>query len=142
MDRLADFLDGQGLLGDGRMEFAILHNQVRGTLPQKGDPVFQAQKTPKGTMEVQFTLAGTSGNSVTGRVAFSAAGAASASGEGIKSGGPVRVFFRKGPITIEMPGTSLAAAAVGERVGVRVADGRKNFFGRVTEGKAVEVDLP
>ena len=147
IDRLADFLDGQGLLGDGRMELAITYNQVRGTLPREGNPVFQIQKTAKGTREVLFTLAGTGGSSVTGRVALSAAGAASVSGEGVKSGNPVRVFFRKGPITIEMPGTSRAAAAVGERVGVYVADGQKNFTGRVMDGKAmevkvVEVDLP
>ena len=147
MDRLADFLDGQGLLGNGRIELAITHNQVRGTLPEKGNPVFQVQKTAKGTVEVLFTLSGTGGSSVTGRVALSAAGAASISGNGIKSGSPVRVFFRKGPITIEMPGTSLASAGVGERVGVHVADGRKSFAGRVMEGnakegKVVEVDLP
>jgi hypothetical protein len=142
MDRLADFLDGQGMLGDGRIELAISNNQVRGTLPREGNPVFQVQKTAKGTMEVLFTLAGTGGSSVTGRVALSSTGAVSVSGEGVKSGGPVRVFFRKGPITIEMPGKSLATAAVGERVGVYVADGRKSFSGRVTEGKGVEVDLP
>jgi hypothetical protein len=147
MDRLADFLDGQGLLGDGKIELAITHNQVRGTLPHEGNPVFQIQKTAKGTIEVRFTLAGTGGSSVTGRVALSAAGAGSVSGGGVKSGGPVRVFFRKGPITIEMAGTSLAAAAVGERVRVRVADGQRNFTGRVMEGnamegKVVEVDLP
>ena len=147
MDRLADFLVGQGLLGTGKTELAILYHQVRGTLPREGNPVFQVQKTAKAMIEVQFTLAGTGGSSVTGRVAFSAAGDGSVSGQGAKSGGPVRVFFRKGPITIEMAGTLLAAAAVGERVRVYVADGQKNFTGRLMEGRAmegkvVEVDLP
>jgi flagella basal body P-ring formation protein FlgA len=52
------------------------------------------------------------------------------------------VVFRKGPITVEMPGKALATAAVGDAVSVVVADIQKTFTGRVLEGKAVQVDLP
>ena len=52
------------------------------------------------------------------------------------------MVFRKGPITVEMPGKALASAAVGESVSVYIADSQKTFTGRVTDGKAVQVDLP
>jgi flagella basal body P-ring formation protein FlgA len=61
---------------------------------------------------------------------------------GVKSSAPVRVVFRKGPITVEMPGRALASASIGENVGVYISDSQKTFSGRVIDGKAVQVDLP
>ena len=60
----------------------------------------------------------------------------------VRSGTPVNVIFKKGLITIEMPGKTLGSASVGDPVSVLVAESQKTFSGQLLDGKAVEVDLP
>jgi flagella basal body P-ring formation protein FlgA len=52
------------------------------------------------------------------------------------------VVFRKGPITVEVPGKTLGASSVGDVVNVSIAESQKTFTGRVTDERAVQVDLP
>jgi hypothetical protein len=141
-DRLGDFLYAQGLVGDGKVELTLLQNLVRGTPPRQGTPVFQLIKTGKSTCEVSFTLSAGAGGSVSGRVSFAAIDGAPSADQRITAGTAVNVIFRKGPVTIEMPGKALASARVGERVSVYVAESQKNFAGRLLDGKAVDVELP
>jgi flagella basal body P-ring formation protein FlgA len=73
----------------------------------------------------------------------SLASTASASTDAVvRSGQAVNVIFHKGPITIEMPGKTLAAAGIGEQVKVLLTDSQKSFTGYLREGKAVDVELP
>ena len=142
LTRLADFLSTQGLVGAACIELSFAQNQLNGIVPTDGNPLFKVVKTTNGSIEVSYSLAGSGGGSVSGRVSFSASAAGSGSTDGVRSGAPVDVIFHKGPITIEMPGKATAAAAVGGRVGVYVADSQRNFIGRVVDAKAVEVELP
>ena len=141
MDRLADYLDAQGLLGEGNVELALVQNQVKGTMPREGLPSFQLTRTPKGTCEIAFSLSGAGASSVSGRVSLPAV-APAASDDGVKAGNAVRVFFHRGLVTIEMPGKTLSSARVGGQVSVYMADSQKRFSGTLMEGKAVGVDLP
>jgi hypothetical protein len=141
LDRLGDFLAVQGLLDDGKMEISFTQSSLKGLPPQDGTPSFQVTKN-SGGVEVAFLLAGSSGNTVSGRVALPSALAGSDFQRGVKASTPVRVVFRKGLITVEMRGRVLAGASVGENVSVFVADSQKTFTGRVIDGKAVQVDLP
>jgi hypothetical protein len=140
--RLVDFLAAQGLVGAARAELTLVQNLVKGTFPTDGNPVFQVLKGSIGTFDVSFSMTGSGGSSVSGRVSFSAPAGPAGGAEGVKSGTPIQVFFRKGPITIEMPGKALATAAMGGKVGVSIADSQRSFIGRVVDGKAVEVELP
>jgi hypothetical protein len=145
LDRLADFLDAQGLVPEGKVEITLAQNLVRGEVPRQGAPVFQVVPGARGATEVTFSLSSASGGSVSGRVslpAASAPGGAATAAERISAGTGVEVTFHKGPVTIEMPGRALAAARVGERVPVSVAESQKRFTGTLREGKAVDVDLP
>jgi hypothetical protein len=139
-DRLADWLESQGLLGAGIAELTIIQNSVKGDLPIDGMPTFAIQKTGKGTVEVTYSLSGTAGASVSGRVALAAS--SRPLDDTVKSGAAVTAVFRKGPITIEMPAKAMASAASGATVSVYVAESQKSFSGRVIGGKAVEVVLP
>ena len=141
LDRLADFLIAQDLVNDSRAELLFTLGSQNGPPPQDGSPVFQVVKTSRG-MEVSFQLSGSGGGSVSGRVTLPAAPASPDSASAVKSNAPVRVVFRKGPITVEMTGRALGSAAVGQQVAVYIADSQKTFTGRVLDGKAVQVDLP
>ena len=141
LDRLADFLIAQNLVGDGRTDLSFTLGSLSGSPPQDGSPMFQVVKTSRGT-EVSFRLAGSGGGTVSGRVTLPAAPAGPDSAPAVKSNAPVRVVFRKGPITVEMTGRTLARAAVGQQVAVYISDSQKTFTGRVLDGKAVQVDLP
>ena len=141
LDRLGDFLAAQGLVTDGKVEISFTQASLKGAPPQDGTPSCQVLKTSRG-VEVSFLLIGSGGNAVSGRVMLPSAPAGTDYQRGVKSSAPVRVVFRKGPITVEMPGKALASASVGENVSVFVADSQKTFTGRVIEGKAVQVDLP
>jgi hypothetical protein len=140
MDRLGDFLCGQGLVGDGIAEITVLQNLVRRSLPRQGIPTFQVMRTSKGACEITFTLGAGEGGSVSGRVSLPAGDAVK--DQRIGAGTSVNVIFRRGLVTIEMPGKALAMARVGERVSVSIAESRKSFSGRLLDGKAVEVELP
>jgi hypothetical protein len=142
LTRLVDFLSSQGLVGAACTEFSLAQNQLKGSPPTDGNPLFQVVKAANGSVEVSYSLTGSSGSSVSGRVSFSVPADASGSTDGVRSGAPVDVIFRKGPITIEMPGKAMATVAVGGKVGVFVADSQKRFIGRVVDAKVVEVELP
>jgi hypothetical protein len=139
-DRLADWLEREGLLGAGVAELTVIQNTVAGVVPVEGAPKFAAQKTSRGTMEISFSLSGSTGALVSGKIALAAA--SQPIGDSVKSGDAVTAVFRKGPITIEMPAKALGSAASGTTVSVYVADSQKSFSGRVIGGKAVEVVLP
>jgi hypothetical protein len=142
LDRLTDFLVAQNLLGDNRAELSFMLGNLSGPAPRDGSPAFQVTKTPRGT-EVSFQLSGSGGSSVTGRVALPAAASSpDAAAAALKANSAVRVLFRKGPITVEMPGRLTAGAAIGQAVTVLVSDSQKTFTGRVLDGKVVQVDLP
>jgi hypothetical protein len=142
LTRLVDFLSSKGLVGAACTELSLVQSQLKGSLPTDGNPLFQVVKAANGSVEVSYSLTGSSGSSVSGRVSFSAPAGASGSTDGVRSGAPVDVIFRKGPITIEMPGKAMATVAVGGKVGVFVADSQKRFIGRVVDAKVVEVELP
>ena len=142
LTRLADYLSTQGLIGASCMALSIVQYQLKGNFPTDGNPLFQAAKGANGSVEVSYSLTGSGGGSVSGRVSFIVPVADSGSADGVRSGTPVRVIFHKGPITIEIPGKATASAAVGGRVGVYVADSQRSFVGRVVDAKAVEVELP
>jgi ribosomal 50S subunit-recycling heat shock protein len=139
LDRLADYLVAQKLVNDGRVEMNFTQGSLTGTPPQDGTPSYQVMKSARG-VEVSFVLTGSNGSSVSGRVTLPTSDVASAK-SGVKSGSQVRVVFHKGPITVEVPGKTLAAASVGENVGVFIAESQRTFTGRVIDGKAVQVDL-
>jgi hypothetical protein len=141
LDRLADFLSTQGLVDDGKVDISFTQGSLKGAPPQDGTPTYQVVKSSRG-IEVSFHLTGSGGNAVAGRVTLPAAPAGADLQWGVKSSSPVRVVFRKGPITVEMPGKALSSASVGESVSVFIADSQKTFTGRVIDGKAVQVDLP
>jgi hypothetical protein len=138
--RLADFMAAQGLVGAGCTELSLEQGQLKGSLPIDGSPRFQVAKSANGSVEVSYSLTGSNGGSVAGKVSISAP--AGGGTDGVKAGAPIEVRFRKGPITIEMPGKALATAAAGGKVGVYIADSQRRFVGRVVDAKAVEVDLP
>jgi hypothetical protein len=141
IDRLADFLLSQGYLDDSKVAFSFTQGSIKGAPPQDGIPSCQVVKTSRG-VEVSFLLTGSTGNSVSGRVTLPPVPAGTDTPRAVKSNEPVRVVFRKGPITVEMPGKALAGATVGDNVNVFIAESQKTFSGRVIEGKAVQVDLP
>jgi len=140
LDRLADFLISQNLVGDDRVDLPFALGSLRGNPPVDGAPLFQVVKTSRGT-EVSFSLTGSDGGMVSGRVTLPPVTAADAAA-GVRMNTPVRVVFRRGLVTVEMPGRALSSAAVGDPVSVYVADSQKTFTGRLLEGKAVQVDLP
>jgi hypothetical protein len=142
LTRLADYLSAQGLTGAAYTAVSLTHYQLKGSFPTDGNPLFQASKSANGSVEVSYSLTGSGGGSVSGRASFSALPGDAGSADGVRSGAQVKVIFRKGPITIEIPGKATAAAAVGGRVGVYVADSQRSFIGRVVDAKAVEVELP
>jgi hypothetical protein len=141
LDKLADFLQAQGLVDENKVDITFTQSSLKGAPPQDGAPSCQVVKSSRG-VEVSFLLTGMNGNAVSGRVTLPPAPTGGDSPWGVKSSAPVRVVFRKGHITVEMPGKALATAAVGDAVSVVVADIQKTFTGRVLEGKAVQVDLP
>ena len=107
LDKLADFLQGQGLVDENKVDIAFTQSSLRGAPPQDGIPSCQVMKTSRG-VEVSFLLTGTNGSAVSGRVTLPPASEGSDPLLGVKSSTPVRVVFRKGPITIEMPGRALS----------------------------------
>lgn len=140
LDRLADYLISQNLLADARVDISFSIAGLKGTAPQDGTPSFQVVRTARG-VDVHFSLSAADGSSVTGRATLPPA-AGPDTAEGVRQNAPVRVVFRKGPLTVEMPGKALASASVGDTVKVFVADSQKTFTGRLAQGKAVQVDLP
>ena len=140
LDRLVDFLQSKGLISDTAQELPLTQNLIKGAAIGEGTPVFQAQKSGRGQTDVSFSLAGSAGNSVSGRISFAVASADTTAD--VTPGSPVTVIFHKGPITIEMPGKAMGSASTGGSLSVFVADSQKSFLGILADGKAVNVDLP
>jgi hypothetical protein len=141
LDQLADFLSAQGLVDEGKVEISYTQGSLRGGPPRDGTPSCQVVKTPRG-VEVSFTMSGSGGASVSGRITLPPAPAVMDLAGAVKPGAQVRVVFRKGPITVEMPGKVLTGSSVGETASVILPESQKTFSGRVVEGKVVQVDLP
>jgi hypothetical protein len=141
-DELADFLRQQGVLGEERCELEIVQ-MLDGGLPAGSSAVFRITRSVKvaGAREITCSVSPWAAQppvgSVTLRVRLSLAAA-----EGVRASDRVQVLFRKGPVTVEMPGKALASAGPGESVSVYVPDSLKSFSGRVIGKKAVEVELP
>ncbi len=140
LDRLVDFLSDQGILGSTKTELELRMNQVRGDMPQDTAPTFQLVRSSNGSVEVSFT-SGPADRSASGRFIVSLSTPAAGPVD-VKSGDPVHVVFHKGPITIEMEGAALSAAAIGDPLKVQVTDSKKSFSGRLSQDKAVDVELP
>jgi hypothetical protein len=140
LDRLVDFLQAQNILTDGKQELTLAQNIIKGAPLLDGTPAFQVQKTGRNQSEVSFSLAGSAGSTASGKVLIASVGGDSIAE--VKQGTPVNVIFRKGPITIEMPGKAMGSAVTGDSVTVTVVDSQKSFMGVLTDGKAVNVDLP
>lgn len=139
VDRLVDWLTSQHLLGESTVAIGISQLSTRGTPPLDGSPVFRAIRSGSGGTDVTVSLSSSDG-SISGLFSIPAATAVAA--DGVKAGTPVSVVFRKGLITIEMPGRTLAAASPGGTVGVTLTESQKSFTGVLVDGKAVDVDLP
>ena len=69
LDRLADYLVAQKLVGDGKVEMTFTQGSLAGAPPRDGAPSFQVTKSSRG-VEVAFLLVGAGGGSVSGRVAL------------------------------------------------------------------------
>ncbi len=157
LDKLIDYMEGQGLVGQGRTELEIV--QMTG-LPRESSVVSPAFKTIRvekrgglasGTAEFSFQGSSKDAEVAAGRITLristdSTGGDAStaAQGEdalGVRANETVSVIFRKGSIVIEMNGKALASAREGERVSVFIPENRKSFSGIVMANKAVSVEL-
>jgi len=142
LDRLIDFLISQGLVGDDSSEMTFTLGSQAGAPPRDGTPAFQVMKTLRGT-EVSFQLTGTSGSSVSGRVTLAGPSPAADIGtSAVKGSSIVKVVFRKGPITVEMPGRVVSVGSGGQAVTVYMPDSQRTFTGRSLDAKVVQVDLP
>jgi len=141
LDRLMDFLSDAGVLGSDVTDIEVRSIQLVGTLPETLAPSFQLVRSSQGSVEAAFTAPGAGGQS-SGRIILALKSDQRTAVVDIRVSDPVRVIFHKGPITIEMQGKALAAAAIGETVNVVVTDSQKSFAGRLLAGKAVDVELP
>jgi hypothetical protein len=151
---LADFLWQQGVLGEERAELEVAQTLDAG-LPA-GAPAGAPAGVPAGTapfFKLTRSVAASGAREVTCSVSLSASEppvgtvrvrvrTAAATTPGVRASDRVQVLFRKGPITVEMEGKSLASAGFGESVSVRVPESLRSFSGRVIGNKAVEVELP
>ncbi|HEY9595725.1 MAG TPA: flagella basal body P-ring formation protein FlgA, partial [Spirochaetia bacterium] len=121
-------------------EITFTQGMARGSAPRDGTPVFRSQTSGRGITEVSFSLTDSAGSTISGRASF--AGSPPDTAATLRAGSAVNVVFRKGPITIEMPGKALVSAALGQQVSVQLSDSRKTFTGFLTSVKEVQVDLP
>jgi hypothetical protein len=141
LDRLGDYLVAQKLVSNGIVEMAFAQGILTGAPPQDGTPAYQVRKSVR-AVEVSFLLTGSAGGSFSGKVTLPPVDDGAVAQAVVKPGSQVRVVFRRGPITVEVPGRTLGAASPGDDVKVSVTESHKTFTGRMLEGKAVNVDLP
>jgi hypothetical protein len=143
LDRLIEWLDGQGVFGRGAVELELLQAPEHGALPAPS-PAFtliRAERTfglLSGTVEVSFQGAGNR----TSRVVLRARQAIPSAADGVRSGETVQVVFHRGAVAIEMDGRALSSAALGQGVTVWVAESRRSFAGTAAGRKVVDVLLP
>jgi hypothetical protein len=143
IDRLVEWLDGQGGFGRGAVELELLQGPERSALREvsSGFSLVRVERTDgllSGIVEVALSEAGVR----TSRVVLRARQAIPSVSEGVKSGETVQVCFRRGTVTIEMEGRALHSAAPGREISVYVAESRRSFAGIVAGRKVVDVDLP
>jgi hypothetical protein len=143
IDRIVEWLDGQGGFGRAAVELELIQGPERGALPEvpSGFSLVRAERAGglyAGIVEVAVAGAG----SRTSRVVLRARQAIPSVAEGVRSGETVQIFFRRGTVTIEMEGRALSSAAPGLGVSVYVAESRRSFAGIVAGRKVVDVDLP
>jgi hypothetical protein len=143
IDRLVEWLDGQGGFGRGAVELELLQAPERSALPaaSPGFSLVRAERTSgliSGVVEVAFQGAGNR----TSRVVLRARQAIPSASDGVRSGETVQVFFRHGSVTVEMEGRALSSAAPGQAVTVWVAESRRGFAGTAAGRKVVDVVLP
>lgn len=144
IDKLADYMEGQGLIGQGRVDFENMRISEAPGQDAGESPTFKQYKLEKkGALAVGAAefLIQPSGGRITMRVRQEAGAAVIALAPGVKANDAVDVFFRKGSIVIHMSGKALASAREGERVGVYVPESRMNFTGTVMENKAVSIEI-
>ena len=143
IDRVVEWLDGQGGFGRGAVELELLqaperaqHSESPGTFT-----LVRAERAGglfSGIVEVALSGAG----SRSSRVVLRAHQAIPSVAEGVKSGETVEVFFHRGAVTIAMEGRAVSSAAPGLNVSVYVTESRRTFSGVVAGRKVVDVELP
>jgi hypothetical protein len=153
MDKLADHLEAQGLIGEAEAEIEIV--QITG-LPSGSvieNPVFRTFRVEKksglasGTAEFTFQGSIRDSGEAAGRIVLRirqkipGALTSDSYGAGVRANEPVSVVFRKGSIVIEMSGKALSSAKEGTRVSVFIPESRMSFTGIVTSNKAVCVEI-
>jgi hypothetical protein len=143
LDRLVEWLDGQGGFGRGAVELELLQAPERSALPavSPGFTLVRAERTAgliSGVVEATFQGAG---NRIS-RVVLRARQAIPSASDGVRSGETVQVFFRRGAVTIAMDGRALTSAAPGQNITVWVAESRRSFAGTAAGRKVVDVVLP
>jgi len=143
IDRIVEWLDGQGGFGRGAVELELIQGPERNPLPDSPGAftLVRAERAGglfSGVVEVAFPASGNR----TSRVVLRARQAIPSVSDGVKSGETVEVFFRRGAVTIAMEGRALSSAAPGLNVSVYVAESRRTFAGVVAGRKVVDVELP
>ena len=167
---LAEFLWQQGVLGEERAELEVAQTLdgsfplgvpsgvpsgvplgvptgvplgVPSGVPSGASPFFKLTRSAaiSGAREITCSVSMSSSEPPVGSVRVRVRTAV-ATAPGVRASDRVQVLFRKGSITVEMEGKSLASAGFGESVAVRVPESLRSFSGRVIGNKAVEVELP
>jgi hypothetical protein len=153
-DRLVDRMQELGWLGPGRVEIEVERVSGQDARQTVREPVFTVLRADRragplsGEVEVGFRGTADSGDTASGRITLRLrqdAGPDSAAPDpslGVRANDQVFVQFRKGALTVEMPGRVVAPAQAGEQVTVFVPDARRSFSGILLEGKVVSVDIP
>jgi hypothetical protein len=140
LDRCVDFLVDSSVLGNDMTDIEVSSVQVNGTLPQNGVLTFQIVRSSPESVEATFSAGPLTQGS--GRVILAMKANRQTAALSVHASDAVRVIFHKGPITIEMLGRTLTAAALGQTVNVLVTDSQKSFMGKLLAGKTVDVELP
>jgi len=143
IDRVVEWLDGQGGFGRGAVELELLQAPERNQ-HLESPSVFTLVRAERagglfsGIVEVALSGAGTRAS----RVLLRARQAIPSVAEGVKAGETVDVFFHRGAVTIAMEGRALSSAAPGLNISVYVTESRRTFSGVVAGRKVVDVELP
>ena len=149
LDRLADYLETQGGIGQGTVELSdvritwLTEGALSDGMTLKQIRLDRKSGLAFGSAEFSFQAAGIPG-AASGRITLKITQDVLAAAQpvySVKVNDSVSVLFRKGSILIEMSGKALASAREGERVEVFVPDSKMSFQGVVTGSKAVSVEI-